>query len=294
MVRLKNKRCAVIPALLAAALLLPSCGKPEASADADAMLAGAAFEEQTGADEPADLPEEEDVVVLEPAVPAAGVGRIMPVVVEQREELICIDPGHGFVDPGTGSDSYFPEGIYERDITIEVSRLLEDALKARGFRTILTHDGETMPEGADLNWDGVFSAPYERPPYINNVIGPDYLVSLHVNAVGNPEKCGAMVFFDQNYYKNNDWSETVAADIRDAIEEGVETTAVTQLVDSKDMEDASFAINRETKCASSLIEMGFCTNETDAEKLQDPAWQKQMAEAIAEGIEKFFDDLKNA
>ena len=40
--------------------------------------------------------------------------------------------------------------------------------------------------------------------------------------------------------------------------------------------------------------MGFCTNETDAEKLQDPAWQKQMAEAIAEGIEKFFDDLKNA
>ena len=285
MVRLKHTRRALLPVILAAAVLLPACGKPEASADTDPMLAGAAVEEQETAEE------NEETVILEPAVPAGGVGRIMPVVVEQRDELICIDPGHGFRDPGTGADSFFPEGVYEREIAMQVSLLLDEALKARGFRTILTHDGETMPEGADLNWDGIFSAPYERPPYINNYIGPDYLVSIHVNAVGNPEKCGAMVFFDQNYYKLNDWNETVAAYIRDSIEEGVETTAVTQLVDSKEMEDASFAINRETKCASSLIEMGFCTNETDAENLQDPAWQKQMAEAIAEGIERFFDDL---
>ena len=285
MVRLKHTRRALLPVILAAAVLLPACGKPEASADADPMLAGAAVEEQETAEE------NEETVILEPAVPAGGVGRIMPVVVEQRDELICIDPGHGFRDPGTGADSFFPEGVYEREIAMQVSLLLDEALKARGFRTILTHDGETMPEGADLNWDGIFSAPYERPPYINNYISPDYLVPIHVNAVGNPEKCGAMVFFDQNYYKLNDWNETAAAYIRDSIEEGVETTAVTQLVDSKEMEDASFAINRETKCASSLIEMGFCTNETDAENLQDPAWQKQMAEAIAEGIERFFDDL---
>ncbi|MBO6053114.1 MAG: N-acetylmuramoyl-L-alanine amidase [Clostridia bacterium] len=285
MVRLKHTRRALLPVILAAAVLLPACGKPEASADADPMLAGAAVEEQETAEE------NEETVILEPAVPAGGVGRIMPVVVEQRDELICIDPGHGFRDPGTGADSFFPEGIYEREISMQVSLLLDEALKARGFRTILTHDGETMPEGADLNWDGIFSAPYERPPYINNYIGPDYLVSIHVNAVGNPEKCGAMVFFDQNYYKLNDWNETAAAYIRDSIEDGIETTAVTQLVDSKEMEDASFAINRETKCASSLIEMGFCTNETDAENLQDPVWQKQMAEAIAEGIERFFDDL---
>ena len=285
MVRLKHMRRAVLPVLLAAAVLLPACGRPEASADADPMLSGAAVEKQETA------VENEDTVVLEPAVPAGGVGRIMPVVVEQRDEFICIDPGHGFLDPGTGGDSFFPDGIYEREITMQVSLLLEEALKARGFRTVLTHDGETMPEGADLNWDGIFSAPYERPPYINNYIQPDYLVSIHVNAVGNPEKCGAMVFFDQNYYKENDWNETAAAFIRDAIEDGIETTAVTQLVDSKEMEDASFAINRETKCASSLIEMGFCTNETDAENLQNPEWQRQMAEAIAEGIERFFDSL---
>ncbi len=285
MVRFINKRQALLPVLIAAAVLLPACSRPEASADTDPMLAGTAVEEQETAEE------EEDTVVLEPAAPAFGVGRIMPVVIEQRDELICIDPGHGFRDPGTGSDSFFPEGIYEREITMQVSLLLNNALKARGFRTVLTHDGENMPEGADLNWDGVFSAPFERPPYINKYICPDYLVSIHVNAVGSPEKCGAMVFFDQNYYKDNDWNETAAAYIRDSIEEGVVTTAVTQLVNSEDMEDASFAINRETKCASSLIEMGFCTNETDAENLQDPEWQRQMAEAIAEGIERFFDDL---
>ena len=287
MVRFIHKRQVLLPVLVAAAVLLPACSRPEVSSDTDPMLTGTEVEEQETADE------QEDTVVLEPAVPAIGVGRIMPVVVEQRDELICIDPGHGFRDPGTGSDSFFPEGIYEREITMQVSLLLDDALKARGFRTVLTHDGVNMPEGADLNWDGVFSAPYERPPYVNNYIRPDYLVSIHVNAVGSPEKCGAMVFLDQNYYKDNDWNETAAAYIRDSIEEGVVTTAVTQLVDSKDMEDASFAINRETKCASSLIEMGFCTNETDAENLQDPEWQRQMAEAIAEGIERFFDSMES-
>ncbi len=228
---------------------------------------------------------------LPPEEPALyGVGRVVEVEPVKRDRTICIDPGHGFYDPGTGP-GLFSEGTYEKDITIAVSRMLKEALEKRGFDAVLTHDGITMPLYADVNGDGIFSAPYERPGYINTYIAPDYLVSLHVNAIdSNPYACGIVVYYSQSGYKVNDWSHDAGQSIVDAINDSdLETTAITKLTNDKETADASFAINRETHAASSLIEMGFCTNEADAELMQDPVWQEQLAEGIAEGIEAFFD-----
>jgi N-acetylmuramoyl-L-alanine amidase len=228
---------------------------------------------------------------LPPEEPAQyGVGRVVPVEVVQRDWLICVDPGHGFDDPGTGP-ALFAAGTYEREITIAVARYLKTALEERGFNVVLTHDGITMPSNGDWNGDNIFSAPYERPGYINTYVKPDYLVSLHVNAVeANPYACGIVVYYSQSGYKVNEWSHEAGQSIVDAITASdLETTAITKLTNDKETADASFAINRETNAASSLIEMGFCTNEADAEHLQDPAWQEQLAEAIANGIEAFFD-----
>ncbi|MBQ3954383.1 MAG: hypothetical protein II680_00705, partial [Clostridia bacterium] len=50
---------------------------------------------KTEAETPAEVSVTTETVSLPPASPATGVGRIMPKVVEQRDTLICIDPGHG-------------------------------------------------------------------------------------------------------------------------------------------------------------------------------------------------------
>ena len=209
-----------------------------------------------------------------------------------RSEVICIDPGHGFIDGGAGP-GLFSLGTVEKDITIVVARFLKEELEERGFQAVLTHNGLSMPEYGDTNGDGIFSAPYERPGYINDYIDPDYLVSLHVNAVADyADACGIIVYYSQSWRKVNEWSRGAAQSIVNAIEASeLEKTAPPRLTNDQETADASFAINRETRAASSLIEMGFCTNPTDANLLQDPAWQRPLAEAIAIGIEAFFDSL---
>ena len=235
-------------------------------------------------------PSETEVVALEPAEPAVGVGRVMPAVVVKKNRTICIDPGHGFYDNGTGEASYFPEGVYEKHVTLAVSNFLNQALIDRGFDTIMTHNGTDIPE---YDWDGnwIFN-PNERIAFIN-AQEADYVVSIHVNAAGNPDACGVRIYYNDNSYKWNDWAEPAALAIKEAIDDTVEITAPTTADDPSSMADSNFAIPRETHAASSLIEVGFCTNVVDAVNLVNEEWQKSVANGIAEGIERFFDNLEN-
>ena len=235
-----------------------------------------------------DLSAEPEVIELKPAIPAVGVGRKKPSVVVKKNRTICIDPGHGFYDNGTGEASHFPEGVYEKHITFAVSDFLNQALIDRGFDTIMTHNGVDVPE---YDWDGnqIFN-PDERVAFII-AQKVDYVISIHVNAAGNPDACGVRIYYNDNDYKWTDWTESAALAIKEAIDETVEITASTTAYDPSTMADSNFAIPRETHAASSLIEVGFCTNVTDAENLVNEEWQKSIANGIAEGIERFFDNL---
>ena len=256
-----------------------------------AAVTGCSRREKT----PAPAPEqnqasEAEEVKLEPAEPAVGVGRVMPAVVVKKNRTICIDPGHGFYDNGTGEASYFPEGVYEKHVTLAIANFLNQDLIDRGFDTIMTHNGVDVPE---YDWDGnwIFN-PNERIAFIN-AQEVDYVVSIHVNAAGNPDACGVRIFYQDNNYKWNDWAKPAAETIKEAIDDTVEITAPTTANDPSTMADSDFAIPRETHAASSLIEVGFCTNVVDAVNLVNEEWQKSVANGIAEGIERFFDNLEN-
>ena len=281
-----NRIWASLLAVILAGSLLAGCGgKP---AETEGNVASAPQVEASAA------PVREEVVELPPAMPAVGVGRIMPEVVEQRDILICVDPGHGFEDGGSGDaeTSFFPAGTLEKDITIVVANMVNEDLKKRGFKTVMTHDGVNMPE--TYNWDGnnKFN-PNERVALMND-LKPDYIVSIHTNTAGNPNACGVQVYYDHvSGFKDNDWNEPAAIAIAEAIDERVETTADTDLRNPINADNASLAVIRDTHPAACLIELGFCTNEKDAANLVDPAWQTAVADAIAEGIERFFDSMEN-
>jgi N-acetylmuramoyl-L-alanine amidase len=58
---------------------------------------------------------------------------------------ICIDPGHGFSDPGALG---VLNGVtyQEDDINLAIAYKLKNELNARGFNVIFTHDGVNLPE----------------------------------------------------------------------------------------------------------------------------------------------------
>ena len=245
--------------------------------------------------------EEEQKSAYEETVPASfsdtsGVGRetnespFKPKPIEQQAKqdyTICVDPGHGFYDSGCG-EGYYSDGTLEKDINMAVATKLTERLSLLGYTVIQTHDGKTLPP-EDTNGNHVFSAT-ERVVYANS-LDIDYLISIHVNALdSNPDVNGMHIYYQQSSYKVNDWSKAVCEAIASAIAEEVDGAKKPLIKDGTDP-NTSFALTREVRAASSLLEIGFITNEEDAANMVDPAWQQVVANAIADGIDNFFKNL---
>ena len=95
-----------------------------------------------------------------------------------RRPLIVIDPGHGGRDPGAVSSS----GLREKDVTLEIARLIRDELVASGrYRVALTR---TRDEFIELE------ARVERA----RSLGADLFISLHADAGPNSSVRGASVY----------------------------------------------------------------------------------------------------
>lgn len=224
------------------------------------------------------------------AEPSIGIGRELETKkvnepVEPKDYTICVDPGHGFVDGGTG-EGVFEDGILEKDVNLAVAKLIVEELEALGFKTVMTHDGVNLP-AADTDGNQVFN-PSERVAYANS-LDIDYFVSIHVNSFDDTSVNGMQIYYEQNWRKVNEWSEPIADHIADCLADAFPDAKETTIWGNE--EDKTLAVTRETNAASSLIEIGFCTNETDRNNMIDPEWQSVFASAVAEGINKFFTEL---
>lgn len=225
------------------------------------------------------------------AEPSIGIGRDLEAKkasepVEPKDYTICIDPGHGFVDGGTG-EGVFEDGVLEKDVNLAVAKLIAEKLEALGYKTIMTHDGVNLPK-ADTNGNQIFN-PAERVAYANS-LDIDYFVSIHVNAIDDTSVGGMQIYYEQNWRKVNEWSEPIAECITDCLASAFPEAKETKVWGNE--EDKTLAVTRETTAAASLIEIGFCTNETDRNNMTDPEWQTTFAEAVADGINAFFSKLK--
>ena len=100
----------------------------------------------------------------------------------------------------------------------------------------------------------------------------DVFVSIHANAISlsRPDINGLETY----YYSNG---QRLAQTIHNSILQGVD-------VGNRGVRNARFYVLRRTSMPSVLVEVGFVTGREDAAKLSSPAYQSQMAQAIARGI----------
>ena len=217
------------------------------------------------------------------------------------KSTILLDAGHGFGDPGCTSE--YLNGLDERDITLSYVDHLKKTLEAKGFEVLLTHDGAVyvseseLIEKADLygveykkeniKENGVFDA-YERAVYVNVLLNErevDYFLSIHVNASATSTTAEG---FEIDYCAENGssrYSEFVFRSVCESLEGSFPDIPRKEFADS--WED-SFIVTKYTNLPSALLELGFATTKTDAEKILDPAWQAELCDAVANGISKAF------
>ncbi len=179
---------------------------------------------------------------------------------DRRRGLIYIDAGHGGRDPGA-----IANGIQEKDVVLSISLDLGRALQSMGYSVYYTRTSDVE---IDLE-PRVASA---------ESINADVFVSIHANSLASRNFAinGVETYHARGSTTGKELAEYVHSQII------ADTGAGDRSVRS-----AGFYVIAKTSMPAILVETGFVTNPTEAANLDNPSYQKRMAEAIAKGIDQF-------
>ena len=187
----------------------------------------------------------------------------------QRDLVVVIDAGHGGNDPGKiGVD-----GCKEKDVNLQIALCLKAQLQARGVTVILTRDaddclatqGATNKKTSDM---------HNRVSIINQA-GADYMISIHQNSYPEPDVSGPQVFF----YSSSERSEQLAAGIQEQLIKRLKPEKEREIKPGDDL-----YILKNSACPAVIVECGFLSNPAECENLQQPAYQQEIAAAIARAV----------
>ena len=179
---------------------------------------------------------------------------------------IVIDAGHGTGDPGnTGG------GVNEADINLRHAQALKKELESRGAEvTLLETRGSSYVSVTQRAEMGV-----EEMPHL--------YIAVHQNSVSNNTSARGV----ETYY-NTPYSQRLAQYINDEMYQAYLTLPYSSGAANRGAKFSEFAVTRPKQYASVLIEYGFLTNAEEREILTNSQYDSTFAEAVADGIEKFF------
>ena len=179
---------------------------------------------------------------------------------DKNADVIVIDPGHGGKDCGA-----LRNNIYEKDITLAVSKRLQSILQKKGYKVYMTRTDDTYVSLED------------RTIYSEG-INPALFVSIHVNSCNSESPKG----IETHYYHEH--SLELADYVHRHLIKKIANTTNRGLFKSR------FYVINHTTVPAILVEMGFISNTAERNELISPQRQQATAEGIAEGIIEY---LKN-
>ncbi|HEX5038186.1 MAG TPA: N-acetylmuramoyl-L-alanine amidase [bacterium] len=248
---------------------------------------------------------EEPRIVLEPEAAEQAMAETQAVL---APPVIVIDAGHGGKDPG--AQGVFGKGkkktiVREKDVVLQIAKQLAAALKKKlGAKVSFTRAND------------VFVTLGERDR-IANRRQADLFLSVHANAAKNPDARGLEIYYlnkatdeasQRLASRENEGAPKQGQDLEEILSDLLQTAATEEsavlagevkrsfrksLVDKYDIErlevkTALFYVLVGAKCPSLLIETGFVTNAEEGKRLKQVAYQKDMANAIADAVARYW------
>lgn len=117
-----------------------------------------------------------------------SLGLLLSFSLMNDKKVIVIDAGHGGSDLGTNR-----EGVYEKDITLNIAKKIKQLNDSESIEIILTREDDSYP------------SLQQRAEKINK-INPDMVISIHVNSSAKAtDKKGVEI-----YFKDDDTSKELA------------------------------------------------------------------------------------
>lgn len=187
-----------------------------------------------------------------------------------NKKVVIIDAGHGGWDPGKISGD--TSEILEKDINLDISKILQTYLEQAGATVIMTRTSDEAlanEKNADLR---------ER----NKVAldsGGDIFISIHQNSYPSEQVKGAQVF----YYNKSEEGFKLAENIQGKLKEFADTSN-SRIASSNE----SYYILKQIQIPSVIVECGFLSNEEETIKLTTQDYQERIAWSIYMGILDYY------
>ncbi|MGL5083935.1 MAG: N-acetylmuramoyl-L-alanine amidase [Microcoleaceae cyanobacterium] len=173
--------------------------------------------------------------------------------------VILIDPGHGSQnDLGARG----PTGYPEKDVTLIVSRLLEQELVTRGAKVLMTRSGD----------EDLF--PQDRVRLIHEQ-EPDLAISVHYNAL--PDNGNALKTQGVGLFWYHPQAHQLAVFLHHYLVETLNRPSYGVFWNN-------LALTRPAVAPSILLELGFMINPEEFEWIVNPEEQQKLAVALADGL----------
>jgi len=223
-----------------------------------------------------------------------------------RPLVIAIDPGHGGQDPG----AIGPTGKREKDITLAVARELARQVNATpGLKAYLTRDSDVF-------------IPLPMRAQKARAAKADMFISIHADAAENRAATGSSVYVlstkgassqRARWLADKENAADLVGGVRLQQTEGTLANVLLDLAQSgymkasedaaghvlgglkrigknhkPNIERANFAVLRTSDMPAMLVETAFISNPDEERRLIDPAYQRQIAGAVLDGVHTFF------
>lgn len=223
-----------------------------------------------------------------------------------RPLVVAIDPGHGGQDPGAVG----PTGKREKDITLAVARELARQVNATpGLNAFLTRDTDVF-------------IPLPMRAQKARSAKADIFISIHADAAENRAATGSSVYVlstkgassqRARWLADKENAADLVGGVRLQQTEGTLANVLLDLAQSgymkasedaaghvlgglkrigknhkPNIERANFAVLRTSDMPAMLVETAFISNPDEERRLMDPAYQRQIAGAVLDGVHTFF------
>jgi N-acetylmuramoyl-L-alanine amidase len=172
--------------------------------------------------------------------------------------LIVLDAGHG----GHDSGAVGAKGTREKDINLDIINRTAKLLKAAGARVLLSRNDDT------------FIPLYDRPGLANGRQA-DIFISVHCNSSAKRNSAKGT----QTYYRTPQSIQLASAMHHELLKS-------LELHDGG-VRNGNFAVIRESRMPSVLLEIAFINNAKEEELLRTPAFRQKTAEAILNGVRRY-------
>jgi N-acetylmuramoyl-L-alanine amidase len=210
---------------------------------------------------------------------------------------VVLDAGHGGEDPG----AIGRKGQQEKEVVLAVTRLLRDLLVAKGLNVILTRESDIF-------------IPLENRTVIANQKAADIFVSIHANANRKRDRRGVQTFYlnfspDPQVVeiaaRENATSTRTMGQMKNTLGKIVQNS---KILESRDLADkiqknlvkslsghysavgnlgvrgGPFWVLIGGEMPSVLVEISHLSNAAEEDRLRSPAYRKQVAQGIYDGI----------